>query len=265
MVAAELIEQGPIAYREATPPRRPDRVPGRLRPRLSRELADVGAAHGGARPRAAGVGSRPTSTASATRPTSAPATFENSSSAFDEWIDSLGLDRVVLVVHDWGGFVGLAWACDHPDRVDALVVSDTGFFADGKWHGMAKALRCEQGEAADRRARSRRLRGAAATRTADDLQRGRHRRLLGAVRARRAASGRRSSSIARWTSRSSRRGRASSPSSAAPTLLLWGADDPFAPLAGAKRFEREIPGAKLVAIEGGGHFVFDERARAGRP
>ena len=26
------------------------------------------------------------------------------------------LDRVVLVVHDWGGFVGLSWACDNPDR-----------------------------------------------------------------------------------------------------------------------------------------------------
>ena len=44
-----------------------------------------------------------------------------------------------------------------------------------------------------------------------------------------------------------------------PTLLLWGAEDPFAPLAGARRFEREIPGARLVAIEGAGHFVFDEQ------
>ena len=44
-----------------------------------------------------------------------------------------------------------------------------------------------------------------------------------------------------------------------PTLLLWGAEDPFAPLAGARRFEREIPGARLVAIEGAGHFVIDEQ------
>ena len=46
------------------------------------------------------------------------------------------------------------------------------------------------------------------------------------------------------------------------TLILWGADDPFAPLAGAHRFEREIPGAKLVAFDGVGHFVFDEEPRA---
>ena len=44
-----------------------------------------------------------------------------------------------------------------------------------------------------------------------------------------------------------------------PTLLLWGADDPFASLAAAHRFEREIPGAKPVAIEGAGHFVYDEK------
>jgi haloalkane dehalogenase len=43
-----------------------------------------------------------------------------------------------------------------------------------------------------------------------------------------------------------------------PTLLVWGAEDKFAPLSGAKRFVREIPGAKLIAIEGAGHFVFDQ-------
>jgi haloalkane dehalogenase len=43
-----------------------------------------------------------------------------------------------------------------------------------------------------------------------------------------------------------------------PTLILWGGDDPFAPLASAQRFEREIPGAELVVIEGTGHFVVDD-------
>ena len=49
-----------------------------------------------------------------------------------------------------------------------------------------------------------------------------------------------------------------------PTLVLWAADDPFAPLAGAKRFEQRIPGAELVVIEGTGHFLFeDDRERPG--
>jgi haloalkane dehalogenase len=44
-----------------------------------------------------------------------------------------------------------------------------------------------------------------------------------------------------------------------PTLLLWGAEDEFAPVAGARRFKREIPGAELVVVEGAGHFVFDQQ------
>src|ERR1044072_2356747 len=51
------------------------------------------------------------------------------------------LGRVALVGHDWGGLIGLRWACDHPDALWAIVASDTGFFADGRWHGMADALR----------------------------------------------------------------------------------------------------------------------------
>jgi haloalkane dehalogenase len=30
----------------------------------------------------------------------------------------------------------------------------------------------------------------------------------------------------------------------------------FAPVAGAHRFKREIPGAKLVVLDGAGHFVY---------
>jgi cis-3-alkyl-4-acyloxetan-2-one decarboxylase len=34
------------------------------------------------------------------------------------FVDGLGLDQPVsLVVHDWGGPIGLAWAAEHPDRV----------------------------------------------------------------------------------------------------------------------------------------------------
>jgi haloalkane dehalogenase len=50
-----------------------------------------------------------------------------------------------------------------------------------------------------------------------------------------------------------------------PTLLLWGENDLFAPVAGAHRFQREIPDAKLVTIAGAGHFVYaDEPRRSAR-
>ena len=43
-----------------------------------------------------------------------------------------------------------------------------------------------------------------------------------------------------------------------PALLVWGEDDPFAPVAGAHRFAKEVPGARVEVIEGTGHFVFDD-------
>jgi haloalkane dehalogenase len=47
-----------------------------------------------------------------------------------------------------------------------------------------------------------------------------------------------------------------------PVLLIWGEADEFAPIAGAHRFERELRDTELVAIEGAGHFVWDERPEA---
>ena len=80
-------------------------------------------------------------------PTDPPHTWERQVEALWELHGALGLGPVVLVVHDWGGLVGLRWACDHPDVVRAMVISDTGFFADGRWHGLADTLRTEgQGE-----------------------------------------------------------------------------------------------------------------------
>ncbi|MFL5327832.1 MAG: alpha/beta fold hydrolase [Gemmataceae bacterium] len=36
--------------------------------------------------------------------------------------------RVSLVVHDWGGMIGFAWATANPDRVDRLVAMNTAAF-----------------------------------------------------------------------------------------------------------------------------------------
>jgi len=44
-------------------------------------------------------------------------------------IDHAELDEgVTLVVHDWGGMIGLAWAVRHPERVERLVILNTGGF-----------------------------------------------------------------------------------------------------------------------------------------
>jgi haloalkane dehalogenase len=43
-----------------------------------------------------------------------------------------------------------------------------------------------------------------------------------------------------------------------PMLALWGADDVFAPTAGAYRFQKEVPNTDVVVVEGAGHFVFED-------
>ena len=189
-------------------------------------------------------------------PDAESATFEDSLAAFTRFMDGVDAGRVVLVVHDWGGFVGLAWACDHPERVAALVIANSGFFSDGKWHGMAQAIRGEDGEsivaAIDRDGFSGLLSSFGDAFAEEDVE-------------------------AYWAPFAEGRGQRATldfyrsmdfeklepwqgklAGIGAPALLLWGADDEFAPLAGAERLRDEIPGSLLVSIEGVGHFVFDE-------
>jgi len=43
--------------------------------------------------------------------------FADHARYLDAWFDALGLDRVILVGHDWGGALAFDWATRHPDRV----------------------------------------------------------------------------------------------------------------------------------------------------
>lgn len=46
-----------------------------------------------------------------------------------------------LVVHDFGGPYGLAWAVSHPEKVRRMAIMNTMFFPDYKWHYWAKIWR----------------------------------------------------------------------------------------------------------------------------
>ena len=43
-------------------------------------------------------------------------------------LKGLGVNKCVLVVHDWGGAIGMGWAGRHPDAVEGLVVYNTAAF-----------------------------------------------------------------------------------------------------------------------------------------
>jgi haloalkane dehalogenase len=169
------------------------------------------------------------------------------------------LGEVVLVVHDWGGLIGLRWACEHPELVRAMVISNTGFFPDGKWHGMAQALRTPgQGE-----------------QLVDGLDRDGFAGMLRVVSPQlddRSVD----EYFKAYASEERRRGQLEMYRSGefseledydlaavgAPALVLWGEDDPFAPVAGAHRFAAELPDAELVVVPGAKHFVFDDEPAA---
>jgi haloalkane dehalogenase len=43
-------------------------------------------------------------------------------------LDTLDLAGATVVVQDWGGAIGMRWAVEHADRVDRLVIMNTGLF-----------------------------------------------------------------------------------------------------------------------------------------
>ena len=190
-------------------------------------------------------------------PADPPGTWERQVEAVERFRKDLDLGAVALVVHDWGGLIGLRWACDHPDAVSALAISSTGFFPDGKWHGMAQALRTEgQGEE-----------------LVDGMTRDGLAAMLGQVsagigdeavheywKAFADPAGRRAQ-LELYRSGEFEKLRAYDGRLAelgVPVTLIWGEDDPFAPVAGAHRLQAEIPGSELVVVDGAGHFVVED-------
>ncbi|MFJ2645712.1 haloalkane dehalogenase [Streptomyces sp. NPDC087420] len=49
-----------------------------------------------------------------------PYRFADHARYLDAWFDALGLDRVVLIGHDWGGALAFDWAARHPERVAGI-------------------------------------------------------------------------------------------------------------------------------------------------
>jgi len=74
-----------------------------------------------------------------------PEDFDYTIEGFDRWlesfVDTLGLERFSLVVHDWGS-VGLALAQRFPERIERLVLYACVPFLPGyRWHWVARIWR----------------------------------------------------------------------------------------------------------------------------
>lgn len=190
----------------------------------------------------------------ADRPRGFEYTIEGYAAHLGGALEQLGVERAHLVLHDFGGPWGLRWAVDNPDSYASTTLVDTGVLYDYSWHALAKIWR---------------LRGvgelffAMTSRSAmrNALKRGQPRPLPEEAfelfyRANKD----------RGTQRAILRLYRASPASAMvalgeplraldrPTLVVWGAHDPYIKVEQAEKQKRAFPSAEVVVLGESGHW-----------
>jgi flavin-dependent dehydrogenase/pimeloyl-ACP methyl ester carboxylesterase len=172
-------------------------------------------------------------------------------------LDELGVRRAHLVLHDFGGPWGLEWATAHPDRLASVTLINTGALIDYSWHYLAKVWRTPgAGELfqktttrgglrmALKHGNPRGLPRAFVDRMYDDVDAGTDRAILSLYRATDdpAGDGRRHADALRPLDR--------------PALVIWGAHDPYLPVALAERQREAFPSAEIKILDDSGHWPF---------
>lgn len=200
-----------------------------------------------------------------------PASFDYTVTGYARFLDAalreLGVERAHLVLHDFGGPWGLEWAAANPDRFASAVLINTGVLPDYRWHYLARIWRTRGvGELfqatttrsglrmALRHGNPRGLPRAFVDRMYDDTDAGTNRAILRLYRATDdpSALGRRQAERLRPLNR--------------PALVVWGARDPYIPVAMAQRQREAFPGAEVTILEQSGHWPFaDDPDGVGRP
>jgi haloalkane dehalogenase len=189
--------------------------------------------------------------------------------SYDRHVDSIrrlvearDLTGITLVVHDWGGPIGLRLAVEHPDRFDRLVILNTGIGGgrppSDTWLRFREVVR-ELGGALDI---GRLVEAGTAQGLADDV---------------------REAYDAPFPTPESKAGALAFPELVPtepdhpntgpmnrvrdalrdwhkPALVVWGAEDAVLPVAYAERFVELIPGAQgPVLVAGAAHFLQEDR------
>lgn len=190
-------------------------------------------------------------------------TIEEYADFIERFLDTLEVERVRMLVHDWGA-VGLAFAQAHPERVERLVVSNAVPLLPGyKWHRTARMWRMPVlGElamgATSRWAMRRSTAEASATpgplpeewidSVMAHFDQGTQRAILRLYRS--------SSSevLAKAGERLSRLDM--------PSLVLWGMEDPYIPERFAREYAQALPNSELVELSGAGHWWWLDRPDA---
>jgi pimeloyl-ACP methyl ester carboxylesterase len=178
-------------------------------------------------------------------------------------LEQLGVDRAHLVLHDFGGPWGLAWASEHPGAVASVTLVNIGVLPGYRWHKYARIWRTPVlGElfqlAMTRRTfriglnaeNPRPLPRAFTDRISDDMDEGTRRAVLRLYRATSDLGGMSKALADRLAPLR------------LPALVLWGAADPYCPsrYAEAQRDFFDVSGVHV--LERCGHWPFiDEPER----
>jgi len=184
-------------------------------------------------------------------------TLPEYASFLDVAFDALGIERVHLVLHDFGGPIGLQWARGNLDRVAGVTLINTGILPGYRWHRAARIWQSpvlgEMAQAALTRQVFRR----AVTRPeprglprdfVDGMYRNFDRRTRRAV----LDLYRDAKDVSGWSN-------GIAPVLAAadlPALVIWGAGDPYLPVTFAERQRRAFPSAEIHTLANSGHWPF---------
>jgi pimeloyl-ACP methyl ester carboxylesterase len=194
----------------------------------------------------------------ADKPHDFPYTTEGYADFLDALLSELGIDRVHLVLHDFGGPWGLEWAAQNPTRVRSVTLVNTGAFIRYRWHVLARIWRTPVlGEVFQ----------ATATRPLFRLltNRGQKRKLPRAfldhmydvnyTRPTRRAVLKLYRATPRPAEMGDRQARALHPHDI-PALVVWGAQDPYLGVQLAHAQQEAFPRARIVVLDESGHWPF---------
>jgi pimeloyl-ACP methyl ester carboxylesterase len=177
-------------------------------------------------------------------------------------LSQLGIERVHLVVHDFGGAFGFCWAAASPERLASAVMANTGTWTAQRWHRMARLWRRPLvGElvmaVTNRRAWHRALNAGPATlpssfvdRMYDDYDRGTRRAVLRLYRATPLPY----PPAFEWVTELAELDL--------PALIVWGARDPFLSRKRVEDLKQPFPNAEVKMLEASGHFPFADDPEA---
>ncbi|HMT05747.1 MAG TPA: alpha/beta fold hydrolase [Solirubrobacterales bacterium] len=192
-------------------------------------------------------------------------TLDEYSAFVGDALEALGIRRAHLVLHDLGGPIGLNWAAWHTGRIAGVTLINTGVLAGYKWHRTARAW---QTPLAGEALQAITFRSAFRRTISKQEPRGLPREFLDGMydnydrRTRRAVL-----DLYRDLKKIGSTSKDLIPKLAAadpPCLVIWGAGDPYIPVAFADRQRSAFPRAQVNILPGSGHWPFIDDAPAVR-